>query len=384
MRNKCIRLSLVSLMVCAAISGWSFARESAPAAQERALRTRNVILITADGVRHQELFGGADARILSSGDLAGSEQPDRVWEVFWRSDVKARREALMPFLWKELAPNGVVVGNRSAGSSARVTNDQWFSYPGYAEILIGTAQPTIQSNDAVPSPHETILEYVRRALDLRPTQVAAFGSWEAFDSIVAQQPGSIVVNSGYRPILDEIATPEMMRWSELQTRIRTPWDVTRHDAVTLALALEYLKTHRPRLLYLALGETDDWAHERRYDRVLESIHFFDDAIRRVWATVQSMNGYRNRTTLVITTDHGRGRTPEDWIDHGTDVEGSDEIWFAVRGPDTRAQGDLSSKKTYYQNQVAATVLELLGLDPSVFNPSAGEAFDFAFHVDETQ
>ena len=34
--------------------------------------------------------------------------------------------------------------------------------------------------------------------------------------------------------------------------------------------MAHLRRAQPRVLYLALGETDDWAHDGRYDRVLET------------------------------------------------------------------------------------------------------------------
>ena len=68
-------------------------------------------------------------------------------------------------------------------------------------------------------------------------------------------------------------------------------------------------------MWLGLGQSDDWAHARRYDLVLDYLHFADSMIADLWQTIQSMEHYRGRTTLIITTDHGRGRTPADWAEH---------------------------------------------------------------------
>ena len=70
----------------------------------------------------------------------------------------------MPFFWKTLAPAGIVFGNQAKGSKVTVRNDQWFSYPGYSEILTGEPQPEIKSNDFVRYPHHTVLEYVHDTL----------------------------------------------------------------------------------------------------------------------------------------------------------------------------------------------------------------------------
>jgi hypothetical protein len=46
--------------------------------------------------------------------------------------------------------------------------------------------------------------------------------------------------------------------------------------------------------------------------------------------------------------------------------GSDDIWLAVIGPDTPDEGEVRTAGTLYQGQVAATMLQFLGLDPSEF------------------
>ncbi len=47
--------------------------------------------------------------------------------------------------------------------------------------------------------------------------------------------------------------------------------------------------------------------------------------------------------------------------HGTKVSGSNQIWFAVLGPDTPAKGEMKEAGQYYQNQVAKTAATLLGV-----------------------
>jgi hypothetical protein len=122
--------------------------------------------------------------------------------------------------------------------------------------------------------------------------------------------------------------------------------------------------------YVALDETDDWAHGDRYDRYLEGIMFADSFLAELWNFLQSSAQYRNKTTLILTTDHGPGNTPEDWTDHG-DVPGAEDVWIAIIGPDTPDVGEVSNSKIVYQNQTAATLLSFLELDYLEFNPKAG-------------
>ncbi len=166
--------------------------------------------------------------------------------------------------------------------------------------------------------------------------------------------------------------------SKLQHRIMALWEVGRSDAVTFGLALEYLQKYRPRLLYLALGEGDDWTHSRRYDRYLDYLRVADDYLRELWTTLERMEFYRGKTTLILTTDHGRGLEPSDWVEHEAGVAGSEDIWIAIIGPDTPDRGDAAPAPTVHQADVAATLLRYLGLDPKDFNPEGGPAIEMAF------
>jgi len=63
----------------------------------------------------------------------------------------------------------------------------------------------------------------------------------------------------------------------------------------------------------------------------------------------------------VTCDHGRGDTLKDFSDHGAKVEGADQIWIALAGPDTPARGEAVDAEDFYQRDIAPTILELLGL-----------------------
>ena len=45
----------------------------------------------------------------------------------------------MPFLWTTIETKGKLIGNRDLLSHMNVTNQMWFSYPGYNELLSGQA-----------------------------------------------------------------------------------------------------------------------------------------------------------------------------------------------------------------------------------------------------
>ena len=135
--------------------------------------------------------------------------------------------------------------------------------------------------------------------------------------------------------------------------------------------MAHLRRSRPRVLYIAFDETDDWAHDGRYDRVLDTLHLIDEYLRELWRLLQSDSGYRDRTAIVITADHGRGHTPADWRDHGAKVSGAENIWMAFVGPDWARRGEWWNAEPISQNQVAATLARALGADYAARNPRAG-------------
>jgi bisphosphoglycerate-independent phosphoglycerate mutase (AlkP superfamily) len=142
------------------------------------------------------------------------------------------------------------------------------------------------------------------------------------------------------------------------------------------MALQYLKAVKPRALEISFDETDDWAHNHRYDMVLESISNFDSFLNRLWTTVQSMPKYRGSTTLIVTCDHGRGSTLADWSDHGHSVKGAEKIWIAVMGPDTPASGEVTTHAE--QRDIAPTIVKLMGFDAAEYAGATGKPIPAAF------
>jgi len=331
----------------------------------------NLILITFDGVRTQEFFGGLDTVIANADEkFHGIYRPERLRADFWRATPQERRRAVMPFFWDSMAPRARVVGNRALGSRVTLQNPHRFSAPGYLELLTGRYQPDVTSNDPVRYPHPTVLEYARARLGLSQEQVAVFASWENFRFYAASREGAVLVNAGYDSLPAGVGTPQMRDLLRLEQRALALWEGSRLDAFTGAMALEYLRHYQPRVTYIAFNDTDDLAHNQRYDRVLDALHALDGFLAELTHVLDSVPEYRGRTTVILTTDHGRGRTPADWSDHGDDVAGAEEIWLAVLGPSTRGTGEVHGGPVIEQASVAGTLLFCLGLDPRAFSPAA--------------
>ncbi len=353
------------------VAGWLIVLSAAVTATASGQAAHNVVLVTIDGVRVQELFAGYDTIVAGADkEFNGIRSPEQLRSEYWRDTPEERRRALMPFLWNSLVPRGVLLGNRERGSLVSLANPHRFSAPGYQEILTGKYQPEVTSNAPVRYGHRTILELVREGLGLRREEVVLFGSWENFAFYGASDSGAVVLNAGFDTLPAALSSPEISELGRLQLRALPPWQKARLDAFTGALALAYLETHHPRLTHIAFNDTDEFSHARRYDRVLDVLHATDAFLRELWHTLEADPAYRGRTTLIVTTDHGRGRRPEDWDDHGREVAGAEEIWVLMVGAGVPARGEASGGPPARQAQVAATVLRLLGLPGHLLEPGA--------------
>lgn len=334
----------------------------------------NVVYVTLDGMRWQEVFNGASLEYM--GDSAGggwSADSAGLAARFWRPTAEARRRVLMPFLWSTVVTRGQIIGNPARRSDAHVTNGLWFSYPGYSEMLTGAADPRIDSNDSIPNPNITVLEWLNGQPEYRG-RVAAFGSWEILPFIVNTRRSGIYTNGDGLPIR-EPSTARDSALNDLSAELPPLWGSTRLDGPTMLGAFAYVKAHKPRVLYVMLGETDEWAHDQRYDLYLDAAWRGDRFIQRLWEMLQGMPEYAGKTALVISTDHGRGSTVGDWGNHGKEYPQAGQIWIAAMGPGVAARGERSDFVAT-QSQVAATLAWLLRLDFRQAVSTAAPRIDF--------
>jgi hypothetical protein len=200
--------------------------------------------------------------------------------------------------------------------------------------------------------------------------VAVFGTWDTLAFIVNRERCGFFVSAGLEPVTEGPLSPQTTLLNQLKRDIPPRWSGSPFDALTFYSALEYIRQHKPKVFYLTFGETDSWAHEGRYDQYLDAAHRTDAFLRTLWETVQAMPDYCDKTTLLIANDHGRGSGLEDWKKHGAKIEGAENVWLAVLGPDTPARG-VRADITLMQNQIAATVAALLGEDYCGAVPEAG-------------
>jgi hypothetical protein len=322
-------------------------------------RTRNVVLIVSDGLRWQEIFQGVDPSLMNR-KYGHVQDTLALRHDFARDNAAAARSVLFPFLWNVVATRGEIFGNRNDNSDADVTNGFKFSYPGYNEMITGHPDPRINSNNAGPNPNMSVFEW----LDTRPgfaDRVAVFGTWNEFADIFNRGRSHLPIWAAFdAPPTASPPTPSDALLTNLYSTTTRIWDDLAYDSFMQAEVTSYVTRDHPRVLFVGYGETDEWAHAGRYDEVITSAHQFDQFVANLWNMMQQMPQYRDSTTFIITTDHGRGSGLEKWTDHGAGVPGAESIWIAVIGPDTPALGERKNAAPVTQSQIAATIADLLG------------------------
>jgi hypothetical protein len=330
-------------------------------------QTENLVVVVLDGMRWQEVFGGADSALMDNANF--TKHRDRIRQQFWDVDPKVRREKLLPFLWKTVVTNGQIYGNRHLENKVNVSNPYQFTYPGFSEMLTGYADPAISSNRLVVSKSQNVLEFINKQKGYG-NQVSLFATSDLFPFLMDRKNSAVYINAD----TDTLANvyPEYRLLNDMQRLSHKP-TTERPDLVTYFAAREYIKKNKPKVLYLALGDTDAYAHAGQYDHYLEAAHAEDQMIAELWTAIQSIPQYKNKTTLLLTTDHGRGDAIKaEWTGHGPQVKDSGEIWIAAMGPDTPRKTEMSGKNQLYQAQIAATMAALLGFK---FSPSTHEAME---------
>lgn len=322
----------------------------------------NIFIITTDGFRWNEVFNGADSLLINN--PAYVKDTTLLNQMYWDNDVNERRKMLMPFVWKTIEKKGSLYGNRNYNNKVSVANPYRFSYAGYNEILTGFADPAIIANSKKWNTNENLLEFLNNQPAYK-NQVAAFTSWNLFEYILNKKQASIYLNSGYQTIThDSLSNTELLT-NAVQANAVNNLQSTRNDMLTFVAAKEYIQNKHPKVVYISFGETDEYAHGGNYDGYLQSAHLFDEYLAQLWYLVNKDPFYKNNTSFIITTDHGRGQKPTSWVRHGLFTPGSSNTWLMTIGPAFTRKGELKSKSEIFNDQLAQTVAGILGYQ---FNP----------------
>lgn len=330
--DKALRAALFGLPLlftsCAGAPASQPPPASRPAARPlsalRPPRIENVILVTIDGVRWQEIFTGADPERADAAGLPHGE-------------LRTAR-GLTPNLHRLFFDGGTVLGDPRLGEPFLASGPRYVSLPAYLEIMTGAASGCTD-NDCRPQVRWTIAAEVARRGARRGA--AVFSSWETISRAV---PGGehLHLEAGRRPGDEDPAYPGNGDY--------------RPDRRTAAAAIAHLLHHRPRMLWVALGDTDEWAHRGDYRGYIESLRFADAFVGELCAHLSDMGSYGAATTVLVTTDHGRD---EGFTDHGG--PDSAAVWLMARGSAIAPRGSRALPRRRYLRDIAPTIAALYGL-----------------------
>lgn len=289
----------------------------------------SVILITLDGVRWQEVFGGVDARLAERARLPR------------RAIVGA--EQLLPEIHALFFEGGTVLGDPRLPGGMAASGPRYVSLPGYVELITG-ARSACRENDCEPALGETLAEEIAGSAGGAPGASAVFASWERIGRLAASEPRRVHVRAGREP--GEEGPPYPGRGDY------------RQDRFTAALAVRHLLEHRPRFLWIALGDTDEWAHRDDYRGYLDALRDSDAFIGEIAAHLDAMGEHGAATALLVTTDHGRD---PGFTEHGGEASGA--TWLLARGATIPRGGAVGTRSRRHLRDVAPTVRAWLGLPP---------------------
>jgi len=299
-----------------------------------------VIIIVLDGVRWQDFFDLPEERLRPDDD---KPQPFQYYAEI-------------------LSEKGVTFGNQSLGSTAQMTLPGFFSrrksLPSYQAILSGFAQPC-PDNDCPRISVETLPQSLARRLALPAKKVAVISSWPGLSRAAASNPDGIHLDAGEKK-LHHNGTESM---------------VTRSDERTAEVALEHLKKYSPVFLFVVFDAADHAAHEGDLSLYIEELRRLDGIIMKFFQTLSEMGTEaREHTTIIVTTDHGRGSWGPLWRFHSA-IYNAQDIFIAAIGPNTVGLPTATPKpRTIYHADLRPTVEILLGLEPSeCAHPTCGQA-----------
>src|SRR6266705_2506622 len=229
-------------------------------------KTENLFLITVDGFRWQEVFGGAE-ELLMNKENGHVDDTNRLRAAFWRQNAGERRQALLPFFWSEIVKHGQIYGNANKGSMAQVTNGKKFTYPGLNEMLTGFADPRIDKNEKRNNPNVTVLEWLHRKSGFTH-RIVGFANWDVHPYVLNSERSGIPVWTGFDTNLPAKPGSRLELVQQLERDTIPYWGDMSFDSFYAHAAIEYMKEAKPRIVWIAFGETDEWAHNGRYDMYL--------------------------------------------------------------------------------------------------------------------
>ncbi|MCC6900420.1 MAG: alkaline phosphatase family protein [Polyangiaceae bacterium] len=334
--------ALVALAAPAAPRAETLATDAVPRAKRADFA---VAFVALDGVRAQEVFGGPDRELFGA---AVDES------------LPAGAE-LAPNLRALATHHGVGLGVPGRGPSFRASGPRYVSLPGYIEMLSGRSTACTHNGCDV-SQVRTFLSEMASTGAVAAGEVVAFASWPRLESLLRDERGRVLVSAGRRraPALVSAAADSGLERLLAEGRSARPApgrELYRPDRFTAELALAWARHHRPKLLFLGLGDADEHAHRGNYAGYVAALRQADRVVGKLWEWLEQERARGRETLLVVTTDHGRARG---FVHHDREPE-SGEVWLIGAGSFVHTRGVVELSRPGRLRDVVPSVRALLGL-----------------------
>jgi len=139
------------------------------------------------------------------------------------------------------------------------------------------------------------------------------------------------------------------------------------DVPTLNKVLDLFKTKPPKLMIVNFLAADTYAHSKDWEAYLLSIKNIDGYINTMWQAIQSNEKMRNKTTLIMTNDHGRHLDghKQGFAEHGDGCEGCRHIALLAMGPDFKK--GVRIEKYGEQIDISKTIAYMMGFEMPTSN-----------------
>ena len=260
--------------------------------------------------------------------------------------------ALMPTL-SRLADRGVALGGADAPMVA--SGPRFVSLPGYREILTGRRGDRCVDNDCPLIDEPTLLDELRAGDTPDATDVAVVASWETIARAASPAPSLVALSAGRHggPARGALAVSAAARAALDAGAGARAWPGHgdyRPDALTAALALDVVAAVRPRVLWLALGDADEWAHRNDLAGYRRALVAADATLARLVARFGL-----DDAIFIVTADHGRAAN---FRDHGEAPESS-ATWLVAAGAHVPRRGAAHTHQPHRLADIAPTLRALL-------------------------
>lgn len=268
---------------------------------------RNVVIVVIDGARLAETFDLGPVHI--------------------------------PRIWNDLRPRGTLFTNfRNDGPT--ITN------PGHAAFLTGHYDRI--KNDGSERPHFPTLFELHRVRT---------GDGDTCCAAVTGKPKLHILTHSTHDLFGEKFEG---RWSSPETMT---------DTATWRLLREVMDSVRPRILIVNFPSVDVMGHDSSWGGYLGALRTADSLVHLLWMKIQSDPFYRDRTSMFVSSDHGRHDDAHGGFQHhGCACEGCRRIMGFGIGPGFRPGAVVADPVGQVDVFAAAARLLSLPVPPGEWKP----------------